>query len=132
MVHGVVEREDGIPLNPPASNGSLAVDSRGANLIGYAKGELGMGEHVRMVASSLDAVDVPFDALVNVAAGNHGQEDFGISHWISGKQQFATNIFHINADMIPFETLKFGQGFYNIGYWAWELPDLSAALRYRS
>ena len=116
------EREYGIPLNPPASNGSLAVDSRGANLIGYAKGELGMGEHVRMVASSLDAVDVPFD-VVNVAASNHGQEDSSISHWISGKQQFATNIFHINADMIPFETLKFGQGFYNIGYWAWELPN---------
>ena len=119
---GSFEREYGLPPEPPQLTDERILDPRGANLIGYAKGELGMGEHVRMVASSLDALDVPFD-VVNVAAGNHGEEDSSINRWISERQRFATNIFHINADMMPVESLKFGQGFYNIGYWAWELPN---------
>jgi glycosyltransferase involved in cell wall biosynthesis len=97
-------------------------DAAGANLIGYAKGELGMGEHVRMVANSLRAVGVPYD-LVNVHAGGHGNDDASADRLISQRQRYATNIFHINADMYPLEALRYGSGYYNIGYWAWELPE---------
>jgi glycosyltransferase involved in cell wall biosynthesis len=115
------ESEYGIDLNAPQDDGPGRLDPHGANLIGYAKGELGMGEHVRMVAAALDAVGTPFD-VVNVTADGHGDGDTSINHWISGGQSFATNIFHVNADMLPIESLKFGRGYYNVGYWAWELP----------
>jgi glycosyltransferase involved in cell wall biosynthesis len=118
---GSFERDYGVSLTPPRKPSPFDLDTAGANLIGYAKGELGMGEHVRMVATALDAVSTPFD-VVNVAADGHGESDTSISHWISGRQGFATNIFHINADMLPIESLKFGRGYYNVGYWAWELP----------
>lgn len=97
------------------------INERGANLIGYATAQFGMGEHVRMVAGSLNATGIPFD-LVNVPVGGHGAGDESVSHWINQQQRFRINVFCINADMYPLESLRYGVGFYNIGYWAWELP----------
>jgi GT2 family glycosyltransferase/glycosyltransferase involved in cell wall biosynthesis len=104
----------------------------GANLIGYACGEFGMGEHVRMVAECLDTSSWPF-SIVNVPVGEgsmHSERDTRVQHWISDSIPFATNIFHVNADILPSLYLKFGAGLfskrYNIGYWAWELANCPA------
>lgn len=116
------EREYGISLHSLDVRDTSNLARNGVNLIGYAKGELGMGEHVRMVANSLNTIEFPFD-VVNVKAGGHGEGDSSADLWITQNQNYTTNIFHINADAFPLECLRYGRGFYNIGYWAWELPD---------
>jgi glycosyltransferase involved in cell wall biosynthesis len=110
--------------------------SDGANLIGYARGEFGMGEHVRMSARSFAAEGIPFSVINHAEVGAHGAADASIESWIGGNQIYTTNIFHINADLLPPLYYRFGKNFfeqhYNIGYWAWELskcpPEFDLAL----
>lgn len=106
---------------------SLSKKPFGANLIGYARGEFGMGEHVRMVAKSCNLVDVPFSVIDFEEKGFHGKRDNSVSHWISSEQQYPVNIFHINADAYPslffHFSLSFFDGHINVGYWAWELEN---------
>jgi len=97
----------------------------GANLIGHARGEFGMGEHVRAVAEALQSVGSPFSMVSLSGAGIHGENEQLVGDWIGSRRDYATNIFHVNADVFP--TLyghfppSFFNGRYNIGYWAWEL-----------
>lgn len=99
----------------------------GANLIGYARGEFGMGEHVRMTASALNSQGIPFAILNYEERGVHGKRDRSVDHWISAQQNFMANIFHINADILPTVAMALGSHFFanrlNIGYWAWELAN---------
>ena len=98
----------------------------GANLIGYAYSEFGLGEHVRMVARSLKTSDSPF-CIIDQDVSLHGAGDVSVRHWVTDTPRYDTNIFHVNADIFPFLYFKFGESFfsgrYNIGYWAWELSQ---------
>jgi len=97
----------------------------GANLIGYANAELGMGEHVRMSAAALHTTAVKYGVVnfnVGLASRQGASLDFG--QIVSGNP-FDTNIFHINADQMLTAYCALGRKFfatkYNIAYWAWEL-----------
>lgn len=104
--------------------------SAGANLIGYAHAELGMGEHVRMSAAALEGTGVPF-GVVNFNVGVASRQQAVLEHGrLATGNPHVANLFHINADqmLLAFCTLghEFFRGRYNIGYWAWELahcPD---------
>lgn len=100
---------------------------QGANLIGYAFTESGMGEHVRMSAASFSTTDVPFHVIdfnygvvsrqaATLEQGNIGQDNI-----------YKVNIFHINADQILNVVLQKGDRFFrnriNIGYPFWELSQ---------
>ncbi len=104
---------------PQAVNGA-----RGVNLVGYAHGEFGMGEHVRMMARALKTTDIRF-CILDQDAGLHGTGDKSVDHWVVDAPQYYTNIFNINADVFPLLYFKLGESFYagryNIGCWAWEL-----------
>jgi GT2 family glycosyltransferase/glycosyltransferase involved in cell wall biosynthesis len=101
----------------------------GANLVGYAFGEFGRGEDVRMVARSLDVMQVPF-GIIDQDAGSHGIGDRSVADWMVDGPRFDTNIFLINADLFPYLPFKLGDDFCvgrrNIGYWAWELSKWPA------
>jgi hypothetical protein len=117
-------------LPPGRETVTLATDvAIGANLVGYAFGEFGRGEDVRMVARSLDRMRVPF-CIVNQDPGSHGTRDSSTRGWVTSEPRFGTNIFLINADLFPFLPCKLGPRFalgrYNIGYWAWELSEWPA------
>jgi glycosyltransferase involved in cell wall biosynthesis len=97
----------------------------GVNLIGYAFGELGIGEDVRMAARSLHAAGVPFTVL-NFEPGNSiRQADRSIEQWVSSEYKYTINIFCLTA----IEHFRFYaengknniEEQYNIGYWPWEL-----------
>ena len=111
------------------------VEVDGANLVGYAFGGFGMGEHVRMVAKSLKTLELPF-CIIDQDVALHGAGDLSVSHWVTDSPRFNTNVFHINADIFPLLYFKFGANFYanrfNIGFWAWELskcpPEFQLAL----
>jgi GT2 family glycosyltransferase/glycosyltransferase involved in cell wall biosynthesis len=123
---------------PPSefAENAPAVANDGANLIGYARGEFGMGEHVRAVAEALDSVGGEFSIINVPEAGVHGENERRVEAWISDRQDHATNLFHINADILPSLYGRFGpqffEGRYNIGYWAWELancpPEFATAM----
>jgi len=102
-------------------------DAYGANIIGYCRGEFGMGEFTRTAVRSFDAARLPFSVIDCPEVGSHGSSDTSIAHLISGTQRFKTNIFVINADILPSLYFKFGESFFgdhfNVGYWAWELPE---------
>jgi len=98
----------------------------GVNLIGYAFGELGIGEDVRMAARALYAAGVPF-LILNFAPGaNISQGDYSVQEWVETEPRYFLNIFCLTA----LETFRFYcengseifEGRYNIGYWPWELP----------
>jgi FkbM family methyltransferase len=102
----------------------------GANLIGYAHAELGMGEHVRMSAAALEGTSVQF-GVVNFDVGVASRQGATLEHGeVIPDNRFAANIFHINADQMFIAYCRLGREFfankYNIGYWAWELAKCPA------
>lgn len=97
----------------------------GANLIGYAHAELGMGEHVRMSAAALSETDVPF-GVVDFGAGTASRQKASLIHGsVIDTNKHKVNILHVNADQVLPAYTHLGRDFferrYNIGYPFWEL-----------
>ena len=100
----------------------------GVNLVGYAFGQLGIGEDLRMTARALQAAGVPF-AIVNFKPGNDiPQNDRSLARHVLPDGElgpYAINLFCMTAE----ETGRFYaergraqfEGRHNIGYWPWEL-----------
>ena len=99
--------------------------AKGANLIGYAHGAFGMGEHVRMVARALSVWTDDFGIIDVDAYAHDRQPEPDIKLWAERPQRYRTNIFHVNADAMAGALTSVGPAIarnrYNIGYWAWEL-----------
>jgi glycosyltransferase involved in cell wall biosynthesis len=97
----------------------------GVNLVGYAEGVLGMGEHVRMSALAMQAAKVP-SGIVNFTLGlGRRREAVELDLPVLRYPRHRCNLFHVNADQMPRTYSHLGGTFfksrYNIGYWAWEL-----------
>ena len=101
--------------------------SIGINLVGWYRAELGVGESVRCAARAAAAAGVPH-ALVplklycKAAQGDHSFDDR-----LSDANPYPVNVIHIDApqsrDIDHHHGDTFRRGKYNIGYWAWELPE---------
>jgi mannose-1-phosphate guanylyltransferase/mannose-1-phosphate guanylyltransferase/mannose-6-phosphate isomerase len=99
---------------------------QGVNLIGFAYGELGIGEDVRMAALALEAAGIPF-SVFNIAPGsNVSQQDMRVADRISTALPYNCNIFCLTGFDTCRVFLEQGRsvfdGRYNIGFWPWELP----------
>ena len=110
---------------------TAAVDSLGglpgANLVGYAHAELGMGEHVRMTAAALSSTDLAY-GVINIEADSRSRKQAELGHGeLIDRNRHKANIFHVNADQMLRTYGRLGHAFfakrYNIGYWAWELAN---------
>lgn len=109
---------------------SVAVSKKkkfGVNLIGFAFGELGIGEEVRMAASACDAAGIPY-VTVNINPGNQvRQKDNYLKSTVVEVSEaiYSINIFCLTGFDTATAYLKYGEslfkGFYNIGWWSWEL-----------
>ncbi|WP_170835872.1 glycosyltransferase family 4 protein [Salinicola sp. MIT1003] len=98
----------------------------GLNLIGYARGQFGIGEDVRMAARACEAVGIPF-SIYNVEPGREvSQNDNSAEAHVSDQLPYAINLFCTTgietARLAALEGRKLFGGRYNIGYWPWELP----------
>lgn len=107
------------------STRNKAQSLRGVNLIGYAFGELGIGEDVRMAAQALASADIPF-CIINFQPGDDiRQADRSAEKWISEVPLYDTNIVCLTALEHFRFYLQHGawifEGRYTIGYWPWEL-----------
>jgi len=108
----------------------LAALPFGVNLIGYAFGQMGIGEDLRMTAHALRAANVPF-AVVNFEPGaDVPQGDRTLARHLVNTGPYAINLYCMTA----LETGRFYaergrrqfRGRYNIGYWPWELSNWPA------
>ncbi len=104
----------------------------GLNLIGFAFGELGIGEDVRMAVAACEAAGIPF-AVVNIYPGDTlRQADQALATHVakSGEKDdpapYAFNLFCLTAFDTARVFLERGDELfndrYNIGWWPWELP----------
>ena len=100
------------------------------NLYGFAFGELGIGEDVRMAVQACEAADIPY-RVVNVDPGAQlRQADRLLGGHVERAQDAAPYAFNVfcmpGFDMVGRVVMREGshvlQGHYNIGWWPWELP----------
>jgi len=101
----------------------------GLNLIGFAYGELGIGEDIRMAVAACEAAKIPYQ-IVNISPGDDvRQNDLTLKDRIEGSKEqtrYAINVFIMPGfDMVSRLFLRHGNkvfdGYYNIGWWPWEL-----------
>lgn len=114
-----------------ARRGARTPLEQGLNLVGYARGGLGLGENLRRFAETLHAAGLPF-TLVDFSAnlGERGM-DARLERRIRSENPYPTNVFFVNADQLPVAREHFGARFFerrrNIGFWFWELEGFPAA-----
>ena len=112
------------------SSGPTKGDRPGVNLVGYAQGVLGMGEHVRMSATAMMMAQIPSGIVdFTLGLGKRRQSFDGRIEKLR-RPRHRCNLFHINADQMLRAYMHLGsrffEGRYNIGYWAWELASWPA------
>ncbi len=98
----------------------------GINLFGYVNAESGIGASARCNIRNLTAASIPI-AVTDFRHGNVSRMEAKVPESVMGDPRFNINLFHINADQTLNALEQIGhqvlQGRYNIGYWAWELPE---------
>jgi len=127
------------PARPPrlSRTRSIATKATGVNLVGYPRGEFGIGEDIRMLAQALDAAGIAY-AVHDLQRGcSARQADDSLSHRITSAWPYAVDILCQTA----FDTARCGlegrlagtsqrrRGRYRIGYWPWELQRFPAFWR---
>lgn len=103
----------------------------GLNLVGFFRADLGVGESVRCMARAADAAGLPV-ALVNLKLNCiNPQTDATYAARLQEDNPHPVNVFHldapVSADIDHHHGAGFRRGRYNIGYWAWELPEFPDA-----
>ncbi|MCL1883470.1 MAG: glycosyltransferase family 4 protein [Defluviitaleaceae bacterium] len=97
----------------------------GVNLVGYVRGEIGLGQSCRLVAGGLSAAEIPFTIFNYEQVSAIRQTDDTWLHKITDTTPFNVNIFHINPYELPLAFIRLGVNMwskrYNIVYWLWEL-----------
>ena len=123
----LVDRLTRSPDEPPAARSPKDASLPwGVNLFGYVNAESGIGASARSNIRNLSAASIPL-AVTDFRHGNVSRMEAKVPESVMGDPRFNINLFHINADQtlnaldqIGHELLR---GRYNIGYWAWELPE---------
>jgi len=98
----------------------------GVNLVGYPRGELGIGEDVRMLSAALETASVPH-AIIDVPFGPAARrDDDTVVKRITTQLDHPITIFCLTAfdtaDLYVRDGLRFFSTTYRIGNWPWELP----------
>lgn len=128
--HGVNEYPALQEMLTPPTGATTAPAPFGVNLVGYAFGELGIGEDVRMAARALLTTDVPM-TLLNFKPGDDiPQNDRSMAAYVTEDGPYGINIFCMTAEENGRHWATSGAGRYagryNIGYWPWELSQWPA------
>jgi glycosyltransferase involved in cell wall biosynthesis len=99
----------------------------GMNIVGFITADLGIGESARCMVRSADAASVPI-ALVPLKLNClNRQGDLTYGDRLVDANTYGVNVFHIDPPVARDIDHHHGPSFradrYNIGYFAWELPD---------
>jgi GT2 family glycosyltransferase/glycosyltransferase involved in cell wall biosynthesis len=100
---------------------------QGVNLVGWFRGELGIGESVRCMARACEAAGLTA-ALIDLKLNCLNRD--GDTTYVARLQEsnpHPVNIFHLDPPVSQDIDHHHGRAFradhYNIGFWAWELPE---------
>ena len=100
----------------------------GATVVGYLRGELGVGESARLMVTALQAAGVPHATLpVDHGLTSRQRPPEGAQ---TPKPRFATSLICVNADLTPpvvAQARAALTGSYRIGMWYWEVEDFPPA-----
>ncbi len=116
------------PWNAAFTRRSLQL---GLNLLGYFRADLGIGESVRCMARAADAAGLD-SAFVDLKLPcKNPLTDTSFAARLQAENPHPVNVFHVDPpgmrDLDHHHGAAFRRGKYNIGYWAWELPEFPDA-----
>jgi hypothetical protein len=98
----------------------------GANLIGFVRAEIGLGEAIRLAGRALERAEVPF-CVIDVPIGVPSS-DMTLAHKQVAEPHYHANIVYINPESLMHIRQQLGEhrftDRFNIGYWHWELPEM--------
>lgn len=100
----------------------------GLNLIGFARGEFGIGEDVRMAALACERAGIPYSVLdVPVPDKTHRSNDSRLAGRLSSTLPYPVNLLCVTGfDTVGLRLARgrsLFEGRRTIGYWPWELPE---------
>ncbi|TWB67818.1 glycosyl transferase family 1 [Nitrospirillum amazonense] len=110
----------------PAQKGHISPPDHAVALVGYAFGELGIGEDVRSMAAALRTADVPFGILDFPKGLAARQQDYTAAadvadHSTAPVTCFCLTGFDTGRYLVERGEARFRES-YVVGYWPWELP----------
>lgn len=100
---------------------------KGVSLIGYVRGDFGVAQNTRAIASSLKSSGANFSILALSAKEHHNESVTSFDEFVEIKKRYAVKLLCLNAD----QTAEFNKKLinyygswegYTIGNWFWELP----------
>ncbi|HSZ25260.1 MAG TPA: glycosyltransferase [Cytophagaceae bacterium] len=100
----------------------------GVNIIGFAKGDFGIAEHIRLVTHAIHSTEIEFCVNNAGKSGKHSDSNQELKPFIIRKNPFLINLFCYNADKIlayrnSYKGTVMERSHYNIGYGYWELSE---------
>jgi len=106
------------------------------NIAGFFRADLGVGESVRCMARAADAAGLG-TALIDLKLHCiNPQTDASFAPRLQSDNPHPVNVFHldppVSRDIDHHHGAAFRHGRYNIGYWAWELPEFPDAWLHHS
>ncbi len=103
----------------------------GLNVVGFMTADLGIGESARGMVRAADAAQLPtalIDLKLNVKTS---RGDRSYAERLVADPDQPVSVFHLDPpaarDIDHHHGKRFRAGRYNIGYWAWELPEFPDA-----
>ena len=99
---------------------------RGINLIGFAKGDFGIAEHLRLVTNSISTTKIKICVNNALESGDHTLTNEELSPYITVENPYRINLFCYNSNFILHYMNSYNGKIaklkhYNIGYGYWEL-----------
>ncbi len=103
----------------------------GLNIAGYLTADLGIGESARCMVRAADAANLP-SALIDLKLPvKNRRGDQAYASRLQTENPHEVNVIHLDPpgarDIDHHHGAAFRAGKYNIGYWAWELPEFPDA-----
>lgn len=100
---------------------------KGVSLIGYIRGDFGVAQNTRAIASSLKSSGANFSILALTAKDTHSESVTTFDKFVEIKKRYAVKLLCLNADQTEEfndKLINFFGGWkgYTIGNWFWELP----------
>lgn len=99
----------------------------GLNIVGFFRADLGIGESARCMARAAEAAGLPA-ALIDLRLPcKNPRSDATFAARLQPDNPHPVTVFHLDPpaarDLDHHHGEAFRRGRYNIGYWAWELPE---------
>jgi glycosyltransferase involved in cell wall biosynthesis len=103
----------------------------GLNIVGYFRADLGIGESVRCMARAAEAAGLDTSLIDLRLPCKNPLTDTAFANRLRTDNPLPVNVFHVDPpgmrDLDHHHGAGFRRGKYNVGYWAWELPEFPDA-----